>query len=170
MDCHHFQEVIMSVSHPTPARAARKRIVVGIDGSDCSIDALRTAVTMADALDCELEVVMCWHAPISAGPGFGSLDWNPQLDCDKILTNVVDRVFGPHRPVGLRMTTVEGPPAGVLVKRSQGAEMLVVGTRGHGGFLGLLLGSVSAHCAEHASCPVLVVRDQRSSPRVAPSS
>jgi nucleotide-binding universal stress UspA family protein len=76
---------------------------------------------------------------------------------EKVLTDTVDATFGADRPAELKLTVAEGPPAAVLVDRSAGALMLVVGSRGHGGFMGLLLGSISANVAEHASCPVLVV-------------
>ncbi len=84
-------------------------------------------------------------------------DWDPSGDAEKFLAATVDEVFGAHRPQGLRLTVREGNAAKVLLEASGDARMLVVGSRGHGGFAGLLLGSVSAACAEHAICPVLVL-------------
>ena len=74
-----------------------------------------------------------------------------------MLTETVAEVFGPTPPEGMIMTVREGGAARALIEMSGGSQMLVVGSRGHGGFAGLLLGSVSAACAEHASCPVLVI-------------
>jgi nucleotide-binding universal stress UspA family protein len=64
-----------------------------------------------------------------------------------------------HPEVTIVSLVVEGHAAAVLVERSEGADLLVVGTRGHGRFTGMLLGSVSEHCVIHARCPVLVVRE-----------
>ncbi len=85
------------------------------------------------------------------------VDWNPSLEAQRSLDSTVDAVFGVQRPVGLKSAVVEGNVARVLLEVTRGARMLVVGSRGHGGFAGLLLGSVSSACAEHATCPVLVV-------------
>ena len=78
------------------------------------------------------------------------------------LTRQVDQVFGAHRPQDLRLVVREGYPAHVLIEASKDAALLVVGSRGHGGFVGLLLGSVSANCAERANCPVVVVHPSTS--------
>ena len=83
--------------------------------------------------------------------------WRPDVDADKIINAAVDSVFGTERPSGIRLIIERGNPAKVLLDHGRGAQMLIVGSRGHGGFVGLLLGSVSANCAEHATCPVLVV-------------
>jgi nucleotide-binding universal stress UspA family protein len=69
----------------------------------------------------------------------------------------VDEVFGPARPAGLRITVVQGNAAHVLIEASRDARMLVVGSRGHGAFAGMVLGSVSQHCVQHMTCPVVVV-------------
>ena len=94
-------------------------------------------------------------------------EWDPTAIAalaDKLLTETVDQVFGSERPAGMVLTVVEGSAADALIQRSAGARMVVVGSRGHGGFTGMLLGSVSAACAEHAACPVLVVHGDRMPP------
>ncbi|MHB1172123.1 MAG: universal stress protein [Lacisediminihabitans sp.] len=68
-----------------------------------------------------------------------------------------DTVFGDDRPSWFQAAVREGSTTQVLIEQSKGAEMLILGSRGHGGFVGLLLGSVSAACAEHAHCPVLIM-------------
>lgn len=138
------------------------RVVVGVDGSEQSIRALKWAVILADRLSARVEAVLSWTLPATFGfpaTGFGSLgaDWDPQRDNEKYLAEVLDKAFPDGLPAGLTPTVVEGGAARALVERSAGARMLVVGSRGHGGFAGLLLGSVSQSVAEHADCPVLVV-------------
>lgn len=78
------------------------------------------------------------------------------------MRETLDEVFGSQRPPGLTVVVEQGPARNVLLDASDGAEMLV-GSRGHGGFVGLLLGSVSAACAEHAHCPVVVIHAPTSS-------
>lgn len=137
-----------------------RRIVVGVDGSDPSKQALRWAAQLAEKYDATLDAVATWHIPVSYGIAPVPI-WDPEQDTAKCLTQVVDDVFGTQRPAGLALHVVQGNAAGVLVDKSQGAFMVVVGSRGHGGFAGLLLGSVSSAVAEHAACPVLVVHGDR---------
>lgn len=144
----------------TPSR--QDRIVVGVDGSEPSKHALRWARFLAQATGSTIEVVAAWE-PFTAygwiGAGWAEMqaDWNPAEDAEKALVATVDEVFGGHGPPALEITVREGYPAQVLLEVSESARMLVVGSRGHGGFSGLLLGSVSAACTEHAICPVLVL-------------
>jgi len=153
------------------AQPARDRIVVGVDGSQPSQQALRWARFLAHAADTTVEVVTVWQ-PFTAygwaGAGWAMLpsDWNPAEDAEEILGDTLKEVFGEQRPPGLQVTVREGGAAKVLLEVSSGAGMLVVGSRGHGGFAGLLLGSVSAACAEHATCPVLVVHGATPPPAV----
>ncbi len=81
-----------------------------------------------------------------------------EADYQKILNGALDTAFGDDKPIGLQTKVHEGYPAQVLLTLSAepNVEMLVVGSRGHGGFMGLLIGSTSAYCAEHAPCPVVV--------------
>jgi nucleotide-binding universal stress UspA family protein len=99
---------------------------------------------------------------MNSGWGYTPDAWNPEADATQCLTDSIDDAFGTERPTGLRLLVREGLPAKVLLDESRGATMLIVGSRGHGGFSGLLLGSVSASCAEHATCPVLVVHGGQS--------
>ena len=143
----------------TPANSTPepRRIVVGVDGSDQSKRALRWAAGLAATYDAELTAIAAWHYPVAYGVGGVDGLWDPQQDASKALTQSADEVFGPDRPANLELLVQHGNSAHVLLEHSESALMLVVGSRGHGGFAGLLLGSVSAAVAEHAHCPVLVV-------------
>ena len=132
-------------------------IVVGVDGSEGSIEALRVARRLAMALDAPVEVVGCWEWPAMFDPT-NSPDWDPEGDARELARETIAAVYGDASAVTLRISS--GPTARSLIEAGLGAEMLVVGSRGRGGFTGLLLGSVSATCAEHAHCPVLVVHPQ----------
>ncbi len=133
------------------------RILVGVDGSDESIEALRGAAKIATALGVHLQAVTTWEYPVTLGGYFPIDNWSPEHDASQILTDAIKRAFGDKPPADLVQTTLQGPPARVLIDESEHASMLVLGSRGHGGFAGLLLGSVSAACAEHAQCPVLIM-------------
>jgi nucleotide-binding universal stress UspA family protein len=105
-------------------------------------------------------VVGAWHIPVSYGIAPVPV-WDPEADMAKGLTEAVDEVFGPDRPAGLQLHVRQGGAAGILIEQSKDAFMVVVGSRGHGGFAGLLLGSVSAAVAEHSHCAVLVVHGEQ---------
>jgi nucleotide-binding universal stress UspA family protein len=145
----------------TTTDRTKSRIVVGVDGSDQSKQALRWAGQLAGTLDAEITAVAAWHIPIGYGISGSSSPWDPAEDTTKWLTEAVDEVFGPHRPIGIELLVGQGNSAQVLLDCSRDAVMLIVGSRGHGGFSGLLLGSVSSSVAEHATCPVLVVHGDR---------
>lgn len=133
---------------------AHPLIVVGVDGSEHSTEALRQAKTMADALHAEVRAVGAWEWPFMYDP-LATPDYSPERETERVVRRAVDDVFGAGRRVPVDV--VHGPAAKALIDASADAAMLVVGSRGHGGFAGLLLGSVSSECAEHAGCPVLVV-------------
>lgn len=136
--------------------ATSVRVVVGVDGSESSKEALRWAARIAGT-DGRIEAVIAWDYPTSYGWPTLLGDWRPDIDAEKLVVETVDEVFGATRPVGLTTRVIRGHARDVLLDASADADMLIVGSRGHGGFAGLLLGSVSAACAEHAKCPVLVV-------------
>ncbi|MDX2376554.1 universal stress protein [Microbacterium sp. LRZ72] len=132
-------------------------IIVGVDGSPPSIDALRKAAQLADALDAPIEAITAWQFPMMYNASFALESWSPEEDATATLADAIDAAFPSGPPERLTRSIAAGPAAGALVARSDGAEMLVLGSRGRGGFAGMLLGSVSAACAQHARCPVLIM-------------
>jgi nucleotide-binding universal stress UspA family protein len=147
-------------------QALEPRIVVGVDGSPQSRRALVWAARFAQATGAVLQAVSAWHFPTSYGWSYVAEDWSPENDATKSLEETLDAVFPDGRPARLELAVREGLPAKVLLDASKGATLLVLGSRGHGGFAGLLLGSVSASCAEHAGCPVLVVHGEADPPQL----
>jgi nucleotide-binding universal stress UspA family protein len=141
------------------------RIVVGVDGSRDSEQALRWSARVAANLGARITVVTAWEFPASYGwAGLAPSDWSPAQDMDRAVADTVAAVFGDQPPAGLTVEVRQGGAAKVLLDASADAVMLIVGSRGHGGFAGLLIGSVSASVAEHASCPVLVVHGDQPPP------
>ena len=147
-----------------PESSAAHRIVVGIDGSPPSVDALRWAIRQAELTGAGLDAVSAWQFPVTAG----AYGWAPESGFDdidfealtaKALSKVIEDV-SPPASVTVRQLVVEGNPAQVLLDSATGADLLVVGNRGHGAFADALLGSVSERCVRHAHCPVLVIHGQ----------
>lgn len=134
-----------------------RRIVVGVDGSEQSLSALRWAGLLAAATGADIEAVIAWEYPTTYGEPVYTDDWRPDLDAGQVLEDALQEAFGEHRPTRLKTQVLEGPARVVLLEESAQADLIVIGSRGHGGFTGMLLGSVSAACAEHARCAVLVV-------------
>ncbi len=132
------------------------RIVVGIDGSEESVTALRRGIRIANALNASIEAVSSWRLPTGYS-SVGEYEYSPLDDANAILSGAAKSVFGAKSPGWFTTATFEGNAADILIEQSLGAEMLIVGSRGHGGIAGVLLGSVSAMVAEHAHCPVLIV-------------
>ena len=143
------------------APVRKQRVVVGVDGSEPSKAALRWAARVAPALNGEIEAVITWEFPANYGWTVGVAEaWRPDVDAGTVLEDTLDEVFGDDRPAGLITSVREGGASYELLAASSDADLLVVGSRGRGGFAGLLLGSVSTTCAEHATCPVLVVHGE----------
>jgi nucleotide-binding universal stress UspA family protein len=145
----------------TGSASGRAHIVVGVDGSDCSKDALRWAARQAECTGATVDAVAAWKFPVFSGwaPADGQ-DLDFLRFTEQALTQAVDEVLGPDHPAWLRTRVVEGHAAQVLIEASADADLLVVGSRGHGGFTGTLLGSVSTYCVHHARCPVTVIRSR----------
>ncbi|GAB2577677.1 universal stress protein [Microlunatus antarcticus] len=139
------------------------RVVVGIDRSPGSSRALRWAADEALDHSAELYVVMAYSVPAPpVSIGYGQPPWRAEdewrKDAEGALREALRTTLGDAPEVFIRSDVVEGSPAKALIDASQEADLLVVGTRGHGGFAGLLLGSVSQHVTAHAGCTVAVVR------------
>ena len=137
------------------------RIVVGVDDSAEAAAALRWALEEARLRNATLEVVHTWVFPaIGEVPG-GSVDIlvrDLERGAADLLDRVADAIVGTDPGVKVERRVLEGAAAGVLVDAAAEADLLVVGSRGRGGFAGLLLGSVAQQCVHHAKCPVVVVR------------
>ena len=140
------------------------RIVAGVDGSESSLAALRWAVRQAELTGGTVEAVIAWHypvLPIPVGPPPVAVIDPAEFEkaADKTVTEAIHAVAGSGSNVQVSAQVTEGNAAQVLIDAAAGADLLVVGYRGHGGFTEALLGSVSQQCVHHARCPVVIVRD-----------
>jgi nucleotide-binding universal stress UspA family protein len=137
------------------------KIVVGVDGSAGSRDALRWAFAEAKLRGASLEVVIVWQYPITASlPTFGAMITPQDFATDarkELLAIIAAEGISADAPIPVSTLVAEGNAARALLDASDAAELLVVGSRGHGGFTGVLVGSVSQQCVNHAKCPVVVV-------------
>ncbi|KDN87005.1 universal stress protein [Kitasatospora cheerisanensis] len=138
---------------------AERRIVTGVDGSDSSRAALRWAVRQAALTGATVEAVITWEYPAVYGWGLTLTDADFTAAAEQTLAKLVEEENDPAHPVTISRRVQCGNAARVLLDAAEGAELLVIGSRGHGGFTGALLGSVGQHCVQHAPCPVVVVRD-----------
>jgi nucleotide-binding universal stress UspA family protein len=137
-------------------------IVVGVDGSASSRDAIRWAVKEARARKTGVRAVYAWQLPIVIGFAYippEVLDPKELARCAKqVVDAAVAEAVAARDGVEIESVALEGVAAETLVKECAEADMLVVGSRGRGGFSGLLLGSVGQQCVHHAACPVVIVR------------
>ena len=142
-----------------------ERIVVGVDGSQGSVEALRWAADEAKLRGARLRAVITWDPYAYSGisdavvvPRFDQIE----IDTMALLESAIEKaVDDPDLRASIERLVVEGHPTHVLRAQSNGADLLVVGARGHSGIVGLLLGSTADQIARHASCPVVVVRGPR---------
>ena len=137
-------------------------IVVGVDGSPGSRKALAWAAAEAADHGAELLVLNVWEHTLLPPAGSVSVSERmvpepSQTTADELL-QVIKEELGENPPIPVKAHVRQGRPAKILIDESEGADLLVVGHRGHGGFAGLVLGSVSQHVAAYAKCPVTVVR------------
>jgi nucleotide-binding universal stress UspA family protein len=146
----------------TPNEAAgAERIVVGIDGSPSSKAALAWAAQQAALTGAPLTVVSTWHYPND----YGYVSWLPDNvdfsdDARAVIDQTITEVLGDETKIEVTRLVVQDHPALALVEESKSAALVVVGSRGHGEFAGMLLGSVSEFIATHAHCPVVIVRGE----------
>jgi nucleotide-binding universal stress UspA family protein len=138
---------------------AASRIVVGVDGSPASVRALQWALEQAEVRGADVEAVVAWDIPTTYGFGPTVREGEDLAEAARAsLAAAVEKVSATHPSVPVQQLVLRGHPAAVLVGEAKDADLLVVGSRGHGGFVGALLGSVSQHCVHHATGPVVVVR------------
>jgi nucleotide-binding universal stress UspA family protein len=135
------------------------RIVVGVDGSPACFDALGWAGRQANLTHSTLEMIMTWDWPTTYGWAMyfpeGS---NPSRGMPEILSGAAADLRAQHSDIEVTFRVEQGHPTPLLVEASKGPDLLVVGSRGHGEFIGMLIGSVSEYCATNAHSPVLVDR------------
>ena len=145
------------------AAESTHRIVVGVDGSPGSRTALKWAMDQAGLTGATVEAITTWQNPAQYGTAYGWTSDAFQGDTYatamvKALDDTVAEVAAQtSQPVTVLARVVEGHPAEALLRAAVGAQLLVVGSRGHGTFAGIVLGSVSQHCVQHTPCPVVVV-------------
>ncbi len=146
-------------------------VVVGVDGSDGGKEALRWALAEARLRKAPLRIIHAWtYAYMGAATGgygyLGGFDSYSamgvessqlQREAEELVDRLIAEVAGDVKDVEVERQVIDGSPAEVLVGAVSAGDLLVVGSRGHGGFAGLLLGSVSQQCVHHAPCPVVVV-------------
>ena len=136
-----------------------QRIVVGIDGSQCSRRALHWALSEAELRNADVDVVHAWEMPVAFGTIPGEMAYDTTA-LEEAARATVDEMVAAAQQPGVRVEKIVtyGPAAATLLEAAKGADLVVVGSRGRGGFTGLLLGSVGQAVAHHAPCPVVIVR------------
>jgi nucleotide-binding universal stress UspA family protein len=140
-------------------------IVVGVDGSASARDALEWALAETRLRDETVRVICAWHF---SPPAYGALGYIPPVSYEsfeRAAEEAMNETLAAltHSAKGLRLerAVVNGEAAQVLIEAAKDADLLVVGSRGHGNLAGMLLGSVSHQCALHAECPVVIIRHHR---------
>ena len=132
-----------------------RTIVVGVDGSGSSVQALRWAGQQAQRTGATVHAVTAWSYPVQ----YGLSPYHDLADeAGKMLSAAVREALGPQPLVPVRESVVAGNAAQALLDAAVDAQLLVVGSHGYGGFKGALLGSVGQHCVQHSPCPVVIVR------------
>jgi nucleotide-binding universal stress UspA family protein len=136
----------------------KPRIVVGVDGSKSSNAGLLWAGSQAELTGAELEALSAWEWMQSYQWGMVvPNDLDPRADAARMLGKAIEPAGHAFPDVVIDPVVAQGPAADILVKASAGAELLVLGSRGHSEFVGVLIGSVSEHCVTHAQCTVIVM-------------
>jgi nucleotide-binding universal stress UspA family protein len=155
---HHARIPVAVVRTPrTPRPVGPERIVVGVDGSDTSQRALNWALDEARLRQAAVDVIHAWHPPLSTVPTL-EYSYGPFEEAARsVLDGAVEHADTSGLPVPVRRTLRTGSGGHVLVDEAKYADLVVVGSRGLGGFQGLLLGSVSYQVTHHAPCPAVVI-------------
>ena len=143
----------------------RQRIVVGVDGPDRSRDAIRYALAEGARRGAEVVAVIAYRPPedyvagyeVVIAPNLGEVSQSIEARMRRLLHDIAHEMGGPVTDVPVDAMAISGPPAKVLLERSRGADLLVVGHRERGPLASAVLGSVGWQCVLHATCPVTVV-------------
>jgi nucleotide-binding universal stress UspA family protein len=138
--------------------ASQHRIVVGIDGSSESVRALDWAITQAQQSGATLDIVTAWMFPMAIGYAFTTTVEEVRQQARSLVDDAISHVADVAPDVVVRGEANEQPPGPALVEASQGADLLIVGSRGMGGFEEMLVGSVGHYCMRRAPCSVVIVR------------
>jgi nucleotide-binding universal stress UspA family protein len=159
--CLHHARVPIAIVRPDgPESGGRERVVVGVDGSEPSEAALRWAIADGAARKAVVQVVHAWEPPLIYGPVAGASGSDmgaTESRAHRLVDDMLERLGDAVDSVEIERTVVPGGAATSLLDAAEGADLVVVGRRGLGGFGRLLLGSVSERMARHALCPVVVV-------------
>lgn len=139
------------------------RVVVGVDGSPASLEALDWALRYAAMSHSSVDIVATWDWPVTVSMAPIAPDFAQSLSAEQLLDGLLQQKRPEHPDLQIDGRVVQGSAASVLEDVSKGAALLVIATRGRGELVGLLLGSVSEHCVTHAQCPVLVYRSESAS-------
>ena len=142
-----------------PGGHDERRIVVGVDGSVPSKAALAWAAGQASLTGATVEAVIAWEFPTTYGYPIPVSDVDWEGLATQVVTDSIAEVSATSTRARFSYKVEQGNAAQALLDESAGAELLVVGSRGHGGFAEALLGSVGQQCVHHATCPVVVIRD-----------
>ena len=140
-----------------PEMNARPVVVVGLDGSDHSSAALRWAAEEVRLRSATLTAVSVWHVPTVGYMAIPVPVADMRTAAEEMVDKQIATVLGSDPGIEIQREIREGPPAMQLLEAAKDATLIVVGSRGRGGFSGLVLGSVSAQVAHHAACPVTIV-------------
>lgn len=146
----------------TTAPPRRYRLVVGVDGSPSSRNALEWAVRQAELAGGTITAITAWGYPLFYGVEMAGVFDDIHRAAEEALADTVAQI-GDTR-VAIHQEVVQGNIVEALLEAAATADLLVVGSRGHGGFVGSLLGSVSQHCSQYSPCPVVIVREPSTRP------
>jgi nucleotide-binding universal stress UspA family protein len=157
---HHTTGPLAVVRASAPEGGTAGRVVVGVDGSDGSARALGWALAEARLRQAQVDVVHAWQPPYVVPAPYTGMPLDPEpveKAARELLDRVLDREDLARQPASVERIAVRGTPAHAILETALGADLVVLGSRGLGGFAGLILGSVTHHVAHHAGCPLVVV-------------
>jgi nucleotide-binding universal stress UspA family protein len=157
-------EPVSSKAMSDTAENSERFIVVGVDGSEPSRKALRWAAEQARLTGATLRVLTTWEVATGTGwvPTF-PVDYDPEAMARRALDEAIDETLGADPGIPVERVVKVGHAAPVLLAAAKDADLLVVGSHGHGAFAGMLIGSVSEHLVRHAPCAIVVVHCDRHS-------